>query len=283
MRAPFLVLALLLVPSLAAAQTAQTAQSAQIAFVERRGLLEADAQCRLFEPPVRAALLAGAGQARGQLLGGGWTRTQLEDLEQAAVRAARARACDDARTAAAAQQARAGFTAWSRMSAMEFPGWDRAWSARRIPDAAGWLLRQNPPGLDGAFGVRERDGAQELALVFALAPNETAPSSAQLVMRDPQRARASLRDVPGRTAQGLEAGAPSAASAQRFWANARLVGAAQREIAFVFPDAAFEAMMLLDPREAVELRVGDGPSARRILVEVGDIAAARAFLALQAR
>jgi hypothetical protein len=264
---------------------AAAAQSSQGAYVERRGLLEADAQCRLFDSNVRAALQASAGQARGALLSNGWSRTQFDALERATVQAARSRACDDPRTMEAADSARAGFVAWSRLARMDFPGWERSWSAKRIPDSEGWMLQQSVLSPRGAvFGVREIEGVQQLAVTFILAPGEGEPSSMQMLVRDPILARTSLIGVPGRTATGLEAGAPSSATARRFVASGRWPGprrGSAREITFAFPQEAFEAMMWLDPREAAELRWGDARAGGRLLIEIGDIAAARAFLASQ--
>jgi hypothetical protein len=269
----------------AAGLGAAAAQSSQGAYVERRGLLEADAQCGLFDANVRAALQASAGQARGALLAHGWSITQFDELERATVRAARARGCDDPRTVEAANSARAGFAAWARMARMDFPGWERSWSALRIPDSDGWLLQQVIPGPRlVVFGVREHEGAQHLAVRLVLAPGEPEPASMQMLVRDPILARTSLIGVPGRTATGLEAGAPSPATARRFVASGRWLGPRRgggREITFSFPPEAFEAMMWLDPREAAELRWGDGRDGRRLLVEIGDVAAARAFLAAQ--
>ena len=51
---------------------------------------------------------------------------------------------------------------------------------------------------------------------------------------------------------------------------------------FTFPDAAFQAMLALDPREAVVIELTGARTTQRLLVEVGDITAARAFLTLRA-
>lgn len=277
MRFQSLVCALAL--GLAASASAHAATAAQMAFVERRGLLEADAQCSLFTPDIRAALQAGAAQARSTLQREGWARTRLDELETAAIAAARARRCDDARTAQAAEQARSSFASWARTASMTFPGRDRAWIARRFPDAAGWRLTQELPHA-ARIGVREIDGAQAFTLNLPSAAGQSAPNSAQLVLRDPTRASADMLDLRGRAAQGLEAGAPSPASAHSFWASARRNDGG--EVSFTFPQAAFQAMLALDPREAVEIRVQRGGGAQRILVEVGDVAAARTFLAIRA-
>lgn len=276
---PIIALALLCV-----AGAAYATPTAQAAFAERRGLLEADTRCGLFTPDIRFALEAGAGQARGSLLRGGWTQARLEELEHAAVTAARARACDDARTTEAAARARLGFASWARTPSMDFPAAERVWVARRNSDVAGWRLRQDVGATGAVFGVREQDGQQHLSFVLPLAANGAAPSAAQIVVRDPGRARANL-DVPGRTARGLEAGAPSSASAQRFWASARSIETANRtrQLVFTFPNTAFESLLRLDPRESIEVRLGAEGNGARYLIEVGDIAAARAFLAIRAR
>lgn len=259
---------------------AQAAPSAQAAYAERRALLAADQSCNLFTPPMRTALQATAAQARGALLRGGWTLTRLDELDAAAVGAVRNRACSDPTTQQAAARARLGFQSWSRSHAMNFPGAARTWYARRTPDPVDhWMLKQPLP-FGAVFGVREPNGVGELALTAPLTSN--APAGAELVLRDVARAPRSQMDVPGRTAHGLAAGAPAPATATAFRASARRIETGPdgaRRIVFVFPGAALLALCALDPREAAEIRF-DGAAAT-ILVEIGDIGAARAFLVAQ--
>ena len=63
-----------------ATASAFTGPEAQSAFVERRGFLEVDTRCRLLAAGPRAALEAGALQARGALLRSGWTRARVDEL-----------------------------------------------------------------------------------------------------------------------------------------------------------------------------------------------------------
>jgi len=279
MRALFLAFALAAATPALAQPAAPTAQAA---YAERRALLEADRICTLFEPGMRAALVSTAGQARGALLRGGWTMARIGELETAAVSAARARRCGDERTEAAADRARLGYASWARTHAMTFTGVTRTWTARRTPDPVDqWVLRQEIDTPRAAtFGVRAFDNHQELTLILPLPANANAPGAAELLLRDPARARTSQMDVPGRLARGLAAGAPSPASARGYQAQARRIETVrgQRRAAFLFPAAALEAMAALDPREAAEIRLGDGA---RIYIEIGDVAAARAFLAAQ--
>lgn len=267
----------------AGAAAAEDAPDARAAYVERRGLIEADAQCRLFNRDIRAALAIGAARTRGALLRSGWTTAQVRSLEQAVVAAARGRACDDPRTASSAAQAREAFGAWVNARTMEFPGWRRTWIARRGA-ADGWRLSQAVEAPEIAvFGVRTRGGVERLALVMPLQRNEAAPDSAQLIMRDTARARAEEITLPQRVAYGLAAGAPRPGGAAGY-ASARSIerldhGAAQA--VFVFPDRAFHNLLELDPRESLEIRVQWGRRQQRLLVEVGDVAAARDFLTIR--
>jgi len=59
----------------------------------------------------------------------------------------------------------------------------------------------------------------------------------------------------------------------------RIIGRSQT--AFTFPDSAFAALLQLDPRETIVLRVRSGRETHTLHVEVGDIAAARTFLTLR--
>jgi hypothetical protein len=252
--------------------------------VERRGLAEADTRCRLFDADVRAALDAGIVQTRGALLREGWSSGDVRELERVVISAASARDCTDRRTVSAAANARAGFTAWVNANSMVFPGWDRPWLASRTPGANGWALRQDLSApLNAAFGVRTRDGVQILALAIPLARGQDAPTSAHLLMRNRTRTGAREISLPQRVAYGLAAGAP-APNAATTVSSTRSVerlarGAAQA--LFVFPDSAFRDLLALDPRESLELRIVTARGEQRVYVEVGDIAAARAFLTMR--
>src|SRR5689334_1101160 len=160
---------LLLLAALAfAVPAAADAPDARASYVERRGMLELDTQCHLFNPNIRAALQATAMQARGALLRGGWSIAQVRNLEQTVVAAAQTRSCQDPRTATGAETARTASAAWINTNAQTFPGWTRAWYARRAPDPAGWRLSQaiGAPYV-ASFGVRVTGGREQLALSVA--------------------------------------------------------------------------------------------------------------------
>lgn len=277
MRFIFLALAL------GTATAASATENARTVFVERRGLLEADAQCRLFEPSIRAALDVGVAQARGALLREGWTNARLRELETAAVNAARSRRCGDDRTETAAAAARRSFAQWANAGTMDFPGWDRFWRARRSVDQSGWRLSQEIASpVIAMFGVRQTGDIQHLTLALPLARGATAPTSAHLILRDPQRGAMREIALPQRISQGLQAGLPSPMASASV-ASTRTIERRnnQQMVVFTFPDTAFRDLVALDPRESVELRLETGRATQSLLVEVGDVAAARAFLTLR--
>jgi hypothetical protein len=270
--------------ALAAAASHADTPSARALYVERRGLIEVDTRCHLFAPEVRAALQVTAMQARGTLLRGGWSTAQMDQLEQATVDAAHARACNDQRTTSAAATARQAYNSTFRSNTMEFPGWARTWSARRVADSDGWRLRQSISSpVPATFGVRQLSGEQ-FAIVVPVSDEGDAPASAQLELRNPNLPAGAL-DLSSRIAGGLEAGAPGPANSMTIGASARLVehpGWFQTQIVFVFPNAAFRMLCQLDPRESVAINLNGPHGPQRLLVEVGDVAAAAGFLATRA-
>lgn len=279
----FIVIACL-VAGAAAPSFADTPPNAQAAFVERRGLIEIDARCHLLSENVRGALGAGALQARGALLRSGWTIARAAELERATATAARARACADPRNAVAVSQAQAGYASWARTPAMIFTGAERAWAARRYPDADGWRLVQNIETPRGArFGVRVINGDERITLIVPLARGARPPGGAQLIVRDPSRAGVQALELPGRRARGLAGAAPAPSASRSFFANSRRSETFADERLYgvlTFPASAFAPLLALDPREAVVLRLETGAVAQNIYVEVGDLAVARTFLTL---
>jgi hypothetical protein len=278
-----LFLAAALSASLSAAAHATEGPDARQAYVERRGLIETDTRCNLLGADIRAALNVGALQARGSLLRAGWSSAQVRTLEQSVVQAAGQRPCNDSRTVQSAADARRAFTPWLSAGYMEFPGWQRAWLARR-GTSDGWRLSQAIESPRAAvFGVRHLGAAQRLTLIITLERGETAPMSAQLVQRDVSRAAMREIALPQRVAYGIQAGAPSPNTAMTIPSTRTIerLNGGRTQAAFTFPDNTFAALLQLDPREAIELRVQNGRSVQSLYVEVGDIAAARAFVTLR--
>ncbi len=274
------VIALLLVATPAAAV------GPEVAFAERSALLGADRTCGLFDPGLRAALKAATAQARGVLLRSGWSEARADDLGRRAAAEGATRRCNDPVLADVATNARAGFDGWTRVMSMRFAGGERAWTARRTRDADGFYLRQEISAPRAAtFGVRQEGQRAAVALMVPLAANEATPSGARMYFRDRSRAPRSAADLPGRTRTGLAALAASRNSATVVWASARRTEATRdrRAAMLVFPDSVITQIVALDPREAIEIEVDRPGGVLRFYVEVGDYAAAQAFLQAQAQ
>lgn len=258
-------------------------------FAERKALLAADMRCDLFTPALRRALEASTFQARTTLLRSGWTAARADDLGRRAAAEVASRPCRDPVLTHAAADARSGFSGWTRLMSMRFPGVERAWLARRAPDPQGFYIRQDiagPPGTtrtSAIFGVRRDGQGGSLVLLVPLGPRDLAPSSARLSYRDTTRAPRSVADIPGRTVTGLAGAVASPSTARITLARARVIetGAHDaRAVVFVFPDAALAQIKALDPRDTVAITL-DARTPVTVLIEVGDIAAAHAFLAAE--
>ena len=276
------VLFALALSAFATAAAAQEGPDAREAYVERRGLIEADTQCRLFSPTIRDALAVSAAQARGALLRAGWTDARVRELEGAVVSAARGRACGDARTTRAAAGASRSVAQWVNAGSMEFPGWERIWVARRVDE--GWRLSQSVEApVPAVFGVLQRGQSQTLALVVPVARGAQAPTSARLLMRNPAEPRRGEVSLTERMARGLAAGAPTpfTSVAHPSTRAVERLDEGRSQAVFTFPDSAFRDLLGLDPRESAEIELNTSRGPQRLFIEVGDIAAARAFLTIR--
>lgn len=273
---------LLAAPAPGAAQAAARPEAA--AFAERAFVLAADARCRLFTAPVRAALAAAERQARGAALRAG---TRTADLE-AAERQARARAasvsCDAAELAQLRARVAHAFSGWARTPRMAFPGDRSEWRVERAArDSSVWRLRQ--ASMTGAspvvFGQVDgwTDGDAVAVVSFVGRPR---PIAARVILRDAERA-----PRPWLAADGA---LPPPSLTRAVWAvgwspaaPSLLEPGRRQGEAWRFPGELAAALENLDPREsfAVEFLFRDD-SVTRAVFEAGDFAAARAFLGLGA-
>jgi hypothetical protein len=248
-------------------------------FAERTALLALDAKCDLLTAPERAALEASTAQARGALLRSGWSQTQAHGLAKRAAFAGAKRACTDAAVSKAVSNARAGYASWTRLHAMRFPGAHGAWSARRTPDLDGFLLRQDGHG--SAFGIRETAGEGRLTLAMPLHTQASAPRTARLILRDVSKSAQSMADLRKSPAATLPDLAPlpamQTALLPSLRTQARLDNPKRTLAVYEFTDTAAGLIAALDPREAIFIEL-DGTQGKRIYFEVGDFAAALAFL-----
>jgi hypothetical protein len=265
-------------------------------FYERTVMTAADARCRLFAPPVGAALASGQAQARNTALRAGSPESVIDATEQRARAKAAAVDCASADLETAAERVRNAFEGYSKITRMRYPGDMGDWRADR---GAGrtirWRLAQDAAfGWDRMiFGLAGRDGEGVLIAVADFADGAR-PYTARLVMRDADRSQGAYLDRRGADLSGrmpLARRMPAGFALKAYTAVARSTAdddlapkTMKSPWAFRFPQEAAARLALLDPREsvAVEFVMPDG-EVRRAYVEVGDFAAGRAFLKLAQR
>ena len=258
-------------------------------YRERTAMLQAGAQCRLFEPALMSALAAGQAQARTTALRTGASPEFLDRAAAGARAQAQSLPCGSARVQQAAQRARDAYRAYGGLQRMSFPGEVGAWRAdRAMPlKSASWRLAQDAyAGLDKVvFGLAGRNGAE--AMTLSVSPADGAgPYAARLVVRD--QAVLPQPYVKPSTSP-LSARTPVRGAARVILAEARAEAdpalrplGARSAVAFRFPAAAEQTFQALDPREAVSLELlypsDRGDLVRTAFIEVGDFNAGVAFL-----
>lgn len=258
-------------------------------YRERTAMLQAGAQCRLFDPALTAALYAAQAQARTASLRAGSSPEFLDRTAQEARAAVSAMPCASPRVQQNAQRTRDAFRAYGGLQRMSFPGDVGAWRAdRQMPrETASWRLAQDAfAGQDRVvFGVAGRDGTEAVTVAVASADGAD-PYGARLVVRDAQRLAQPY--VKASTAP-LSARTPLRASSRIILAEARAEAdpalrplGTRSAIAFRFPADTARTLQGLDPREAVSLELlypsRRGELVRTAFVEVGDFNAGLAFL-----
>ena len=248
-------------------------------YYERTLMGEAGVRCGLFAPPVLASLRAGAAQARAAALGAGAGVQAADAARGRALRKADATACDSAELRIAAQRVRAAFLSWSRQPRLDLPGRGGGWVAERPwKKGARWALsaRGALGGRPLTFGLARLAGPGLVLAADSALPDASGAYAARLVMRDGARAP---------DAYLARDGQPPPQASRAFLAERKgpadpALGAGE---VFLFPQAAADALALLDPRESVRLELAF-PAAGRdrvvsTLIPVGDFATGRAFLA----
>jgi hypothetical protein len=241
------------------------AAGASALLYERTLMVEADRRCALFSPAIAHALRTAAAQSR---------RTAVREAGPAAARAAEARArvkasetaCGAPDLRLAAERVRSAHAGWTQIPRMAFPGERASWMAdRSVSKLPRWRSVQHLT-LDGqpaAFGLYATGRAEPRLL--AVARFKRPPAFARLVIGGRPYLAESRQPAP----KSLRSDGPGDA------------------LAFRFPDAAVTALERLDHGDTVRLDFvttsWSGERTRSALIEVGDFAAARAFLQASAR
>jgi hypothetical protein len=269
-----------------------TAASALDLYYERSLMAEAGSLCGLFTPQVQSALVSAREQARGAALRSGVANRDLQATGERARSRARSAGCNSRDIAVAAQRVRSGFEGYAWLVRQDFPGDISGWKADRSVSSQRLLwrltqdVRQGPVQM--RFGIVGRTGTDSLMAVVSF-PGGASPASARILMRDRRLTSGAYIDSRGESLRTLPLARrmPRSGPFETYAAEARspagsdlLPPGVKSGWALRFPAQAAAALADLDPREAVlvEFVFASGPP-QRLYVEVGDFAAARAFLA----
>ena len=268
---------LLIAPAGARAESAASAR-----LYERSLMAEAGARCALFTPAVAQALAAARDQARGAALRAGDTASSVQAVEARARGRAGAVDCRSPGLETAADRVRQAFAGYAELSVLRFPGPRSAWRAERAdPRVTGarWRLVQALPGAGGwvLFGLA--DGRPALLD----ARRDAAPAAtARISLRDPARlSRPYLAGPPPPAVSRVVLASGRSAAAQTLWP----AGATHAAL-YTFPGGLLDALAALDSRETARVELVYPAAGRERVyacaLEVGDLKAARAFLAAAA-
>jgi hypothetical protein len=262
------------------------AQSAQDQFYERSFIAALNERCGLFDARSTSALHAARLQVRGALIRAEVGEAVLDEALAVSDRAAMALDCEDEETLDLAERFRDAFSGYLILRTMDFPGEIRGWSTDRGPLAygQGWVGWQDAEPLRA--GVAAFSDGPALAV---LAPQDAGRlTGARLVLRD-ETVEPGLFDptigglLPPRPGAEWVRYAPPDHANRQYWAADRL-GATDSEAlggpGFRFGEDAAIALAAADPRDTARIDfIGPlGEPTAQIWIEVGDFAAALAFL-----
>lgn len=290
---------LVLAAAVCVAPAAALARGALDLFYERSVMMAADDRCHLFDSGVAAALDAARVQARGAALRAGATDAALLAVADRARAKAGAADCRSPDVITAATRVKTAFQGYSRIARLSYPGDIAGWDANRNISVDGPVWRLSQPSRFGwdsmVFGLGGKTG-QGVLLASASFADGASPYAVRLVMRDVTRTAGPYLDrrlagPDGRIplAGRMPPSATRAFSAEaRSPASSRMAPAGAKSALLVrFPAQAVEALAALDTREAVMVEFvfagRDRDAVRRAYIEVGDFAAGRAFLKVDAR
>lgn len=252
------------------------------AFYDRSFVLAADARCGLFKPELAAALKAASLQARGAAARAGVPEAELA---QTAARARdRAAGVDCAHPDLVVVRDRVGhaFAGWAATPRMSFPGQRADWSADRYAaKGVQWRFRQSTTLGQAALtlGQTSEGGGLKAVVSFVGAPR---PYAARIVMRDVGRSAQpwlggpGVADLPPESVRRAIFATASRSADAELLAKGRKAGDV-----WTFPLSAADDLARLDPRETVRIEfLFRDDSTAAALIEIGDLAAAQAFVAM---
>lgn len=252
-------------------------------WLERVAINAADETCHLFNPGEKLALRSGMFQAEGELLRNGESAREMRHLSAEVSERARSLGCGHPDVVSVAATVRNAYRQFAKTSYIEYPATRSIWGASRsIHDR--WAASQTDKTSGLILGLRRVPGqVDQVRLVVAMPAQGVTPASAQLVFRDNDKmSEPWLGSISGK---GDKLAAPPRSVSRLVWAGK--VMSAKDEVGnplwiFAFDASAIDGLELLDPREAVQVKLLPAARAKdqkpkEITFELGDFRSARAF------
>lgn len=273
----------ILMAAAAPAALADPAAAVRRTWLERVAISAADQSCNLFSDGERLALLSGLYQAEGELLRANQSPAEMRRLASDVTAHAKSLGCVHPEVVSAAGTVRNGYRAFAKTTYIEYPAAHAIWGASRsVHDR--WAVSQTDKATSIVFGLRRAPGKPEDVRVAIGMPAEgLVPSAVHLFVRDPAKMPEPWFGAFSRPGDKLTP--PPRAISHIEWAGK--VASAKDAVGemiwvFSFNPSVINLLEQLDPREAVQVELippsrASSQDVRRIVFEVGDLRAARAF------
>jgi hypothetical protein len=285
-----LLTSLLAAASLAAPAFADPGiKAVERAFLERAAMTASDKTCNLFTDGERLALKAGLYQSEGELLRAGKDRQEIADITEEVRVHAKALGCGHPSVMQVAATIRASYRQFAKTTSLDYAAKNSTWQTSRSKHDA-WAVKQTDKKSGVIIGLRREDPEKPEEFTFAIAvPYDDKPSSiVQLFLRDTKK----MADPwLGRLLSPKGDMQPAARSVSRpEWAGKMAEwedNVGDWYNVYFLSKSAVERLELLDPREAIEVELTPNAHAKdkapkKIVFEIGDFRAARAFAMIPA-
>jgi len=274
---------MLLTAAVSSTAVADPVAAVRRTWLERVAITAADQSCNLFSDGERLALLSGLYQTEGELLRARVAPSEMRRLASEARAHAKSLGCAHPEVISVVETVRNSYQAFAKTNYIEYPGKHSVWGASRAPGER-WAVSQTDKESSVVFGLR-RQPAQpdDLRVAMAMPGKGQVPSSVQIVIRDTAQMPEPWFGTFSKPGDSMLA--PPRAISHVEWAGkvASAKDASGETIwVFTFSPEVTHLIEKLDPREAVQLIIipsnrATDQAAKRLLFEVGDLRAARAF------
>ncbi|HEV7693007.1 MAG TPA: hypothetical protein VGO52_19390 [Hyphomonadaceae bacterium] len=285
-----LLTSLLAAVSLAAPAFADAGVKAvERAFLERAAMTASDKNCNLFTDGERLALKAGLYQSEGELLRAGKDPQEIADITEEVRAHAKSLGCSHPSVMEVAATIRSSYRVFAKTTSLDYAAKNSTWETSRSKHDA-WSVKQTDKKSGVIIGLRREDPEKAEEFIFAIAvPYDDKPSSiVQLNLRDVKK----MADPwLGKLLSPKGDLQPAARSVSRpEWAGKMTEwedNVGDWYNVYFLSKSAVERLELLDPREAIEVELTPNAHAKdqtpkKIVFEIGDFRAARAFAMIPA-